>query len=234
MGARPPARAPRAYRRRTSAARSRPRRWSRPTWGRCPAPWRGGARAGGRGCRWSGRRGHRSTRGVRCAAQTRAGASATGRGSCRRRLRAGQGRRCGRARTRPPRRTSRGSRAAVWTHRHTRSAERPARSAPAAPRRLPWSPASRSSRRRCGCRSGGGCAWAHLGKHGEALRAMPLRHARALPLARSWVAMAPASSDSGTRSWDMESRSRMVAALSSSVSKSTVTQSGVPISSWRR
>ena len=38
----------------------------------------------------------------------------------------------------------------------------------------------------------------------------------------------------GTRSWRMVSRSRMVTALSSRVSKSTVTQRGVPISSWRR
>ena len=38
----------------------------------------------------------------------------------------------------------------------------------------------------------------------------------------------------GTRSWAMVSRSRMVTFLSSSVSKSTVTQSGVPTSSCRR
>ena len=38
----------------------------------------------------------------------------------------------------------------------------------------------------------------------------------------------------GTRTCSMLSRSRMVTAWSSSVSKSTVTQSGVPISSWRR
>ena len=37
-----------------------------------------------------------------------------------------------------------------------------------------------------------------------------------------------------TRSWTIVSRSRMVTALSSRVSKSTVTQNGVPISSWRR
>ena len=37
-----------------------------------------------------------------------------------------------------------------------------------------------------------------------------------------------------TRSWVMVSRSRTVTALSSRVSKSTVTQNGVPISSWRR
>ena len=37
-----------------------------------------------------------------------------------------------------------------------------------------------------------------------------------------------------TRSWLIVSRSRMVTASSSSVSKSTVTQNGVPISSWRR
>ena len=39
---------------------------------------------------------------------------------------------------------------------------------------------------------------------------------------------------SGTRSCAIESRSRTVTALSSSESKSTVTHSGVPISSWRR
>ena len=38
----------------------------------------------------------------------------------------------------------------------------------------------------------------------------------------------------GTRTCSVESRSRMVTALSSSDSKSTVTASGVPISSWRR
>ena len=38
----------------------------------------------------------------------------------------------------------------------------------------------------------------------------------------------------GTRTWDMVSRSRMVTAWSSRESKSTVTQRGVPISSWRR
>ena len=38
----------------------------------------------------------------------------------------------------------------------------------------------------------------------------------------------------GIRSWDMVSRSRMVTASSSRVSKSTVTQYGVPISSCRR
>ena len=37
-----------------------------------------------------------------------------------------------------------------------------------------------------------------------------------------------------TRSWLIESRSRTVTAWSSRVSKSTVTQYGVPISSWRR
>ncbi len=37
-----------------------------------------------------------------------------------------------------------------------------------------------------------------------------------------------------TRSCFIVSRSRTVTALSSSVSKSTVTQNGVPISSWRR
>lgn len=37
-----------------------------------------------------------------------------------------------------------------------------------------------------------------------------------------------------TRSWLMVSRSRMVTAWSSRVSKSTVMQNGVPISSWRR
>ena len=42
------------------------------------------------------------------------------------------------------------------------------------------------------------------------------------------------TSASGTRSCVMESRSRTVTASSSSVSKSTVTQYGVPISSWRR
>lgn len=44
----------------------------------------------------------------------------------------------------------------------------------------------------------------------------------------------PSSSAIGTRSWPIESRSRTVTALSSSESKSTVTQNGVPISSWRR
>ncbi len=39
---------------------------------------------------------------------------------------------------------------------------------------------------------------------------------------------------SGTRSWPIVSRSRTVTASSSSESKSTVTQNGVPISSWRR
>ena len=39
---------------------------------------------------------------------------------------------------------------------------------------------------------------------------------------------------SGTRSWAIESRSRMVTAPSSSESTSTVTHHGVPISSWRR
>ncbi len=38
----------------------------------------------------------------------------------------------------------------------------------------------------------------------------------------------------GTRTCDMLSRSRIVTASSLSVSKSTVTHSGVPISSWRR
>src|SRR5439155_19083840 len=38
----------------------------------------------------------------------------------------------------------------------------------------------------------------------------------------------------GIRSWTIESRSRTVAARSSSVLKSTVTQKGVPTSSWRR
>ena len=38
----------------------------------------------------------------------------------------------------------------------------------------------------------------------------------------------------GTRSWEVESRSRTVTILSSRESKSTVTHSGVPISSWRR
>src|SRR5207244_9296790 len=37
-----------------------------------------------------------------------------------------------------------------------------------------------------------------------------------------------------TRSWAIESRSRTVTARSSMLSKSTVTQYGVPISSWRR
>jgi len=37
-----------------------------------------------------------------------------------------------------------------------------------------------------------------------------------------------------TRSWVMVSRSRTVTARSPSESKSTVTQNGVPISSWRR
>ena len=38
----------------------------------------------------------------------------------------------------------------------------------------------------------------------------------------------------GTRTCSVVSRSRIVTALSSSESKSTVTHSGVPISSWRR
>ena len=38
----------------------------------------------------------------------------------------------------------------------------------------------------------------------------------------------------GTRSWVIASRSRIVAAPSSSDSTSTVTHHGVPISSWRR
>ena len=41
-------------------------------------------------------------------------------------------------------------------------------------------------------------------------------------------------SSMATRSWSMESRSRTVTARSSRVSKSMVTQNGVPISSWRR
>src|SRR5207245_11690681 len=39
---------------------------------------------------------------------------------------------------------------------------------------------------------------------------------------------------SGTRTWVMSSRARMVTAWSWAVSKSTVTAKGVPISSWRR
>src|SRR5215813_4037536 len=42
------------------------------------------------------------------------------------------------------------------------------------------------------------------------------------------------SSETATRSWPIESRSRTVTVLSSSDWKSTVTQNGVPISSWRR
>ena len=52
------------------------------------------------------------------------------------------------------------------------------------------------------------------------------------PLSRS--VRNPASASSGTRSWPIVSRSRTVTAWSSSESKSTVTQKGVPISSWRR
>ena len=44
----------------------------------------------------------------------------------------------------------------------------------------------------------------------------------------------PTSSSMGTRSCSIESRSRTVTAWSSSESKSTVTQYGVPSSSWRR
>ena len=44
----------------------------------------------------------------------------------------------------------------------------------------------------------------------------------------------PTSRSSPTRSWVMVSRSRTVTARSVSESKSTVTQNGVPISSWRR
>jgi hypothetical protein len=46
--------------------------------------------------------------------------------------------------------------------------------------------------------------------------------------------MRSGSAEIATRSWVIESRSRMVAAPSVSVSTSTVTQYGVPISSWRR
>ena len=50
----------------------------------------------------------------------------------------------------------------------------------------------------------------------------------------SCAAKYPSTWSSETRSWCMVSRSRTVTALSSRVSKSTVTQNGVPISSWRR
>ena len=50
----------------------------------------------------------------------------------------------------------------------------------------------------------------------------------------SCSSQASSSRSMGTRTWVMPSRSRMVTALSSRVSKSTVTASGVPISSWRR
>ena len=59
--------------------------------------------------------------------------------------------------------------------------------------------------------------------------AAPAAHA---PLRRA--ARYTYSSESGTRSCGMVSRSRTVTAWSSSESKSTVMQNGVPISSWRR
>ena len=50
----------------------------------------------------------------------------------------------------------------------------------------------------------------------------------------SRCASQPCTASRPTRSWAIVSRSRTVTAWSSRVSKSTVTQNGVPISSWRR